>query len=232
MRTEAAYLTDTVPDSAAWTPAYLTTGDLGPYPGQIAHGYQHNDSVIARFTAETVARIAADASARSLSNPEQPADLLVLRDYGSGVEVLAISTPGTPTGGLARPDEPTAVGLRQFTADADGWYRLADNRWRWRHVAATPPSHTGGGSRSSAPEVFEPDGPDAMRCSVCGATGYDIAYDEVPSMAGHGVDTTIWCRICRCADMFAEEVGWTSRRTIWPPVLVHAAIDASKGTRR
>ncbi|RKF22815.1 hypothetical protein [Micromonospora globbae] len=216
--TAASYDADTVPDTAVWTPAWLAAGDLGPYPGQIAHGYQHHGFAVARFTAQTLAWIAADADARAASFPQRPADLLVLRDYGSGVEVLVVRAAGMSTGGLTRRGE-APVGMRRITADADGWYRLADDRWPWRHADSpiTAPRRQRGAGQAPGPDVFEPHGPDDVRCTVCGATGYDIAHDEAPSMAGYGTDTTTWCRICRSADSYAEEIGWTSRRAIWPP---------------
>lgn len=220
LHTAAAYATDTVPDTAIWTPAWLATGDLGPYPGQIAHGYQHNGAVIPRFTADTVARIAADADGRAMSDPERAADLLVLRDYGSGLEVLVVRAAAMSTGGLARLGEVAPVGMRRITADADGWYRLIDDRWLWRHAA---PLTLAGRPRAKGhvpgSDVFEPDGLGGSRCTVCEATGYDIAYEQMPSMAGYGIDTVIWCRICRSSDSYTQEVGGISHRVVWPPIL-------------
>ncbi|SCL17745.1 hypothetical protein [Micromonospora inyonensis] len=219
LHTTSAYDTDTVPDTAVWSPAWLTAGDLGPYPGQIAHGYQHNGSVIARFTKATVQRIAADADARAAHTPGRDADLLALRDYGSGMEVLMVRAPATPAGPVPG-DESSAVGMRHVTADPDGWYRLTDDRWPWRHATppTQPPNRTRG-AHEHDPDVFEPNGHDGSRCTVCGATGYDITYEELPSMAGYGTDTTMSCRICHSSESYAEEIGWSRRRAPWPPTL-------------
>ena len=218
LATAAAYDTDTPAHSAVWTPAWLATGDLGPYPGQTAHGYEHHGHLIARFRAETVQRIAADANARALRRGWWDADLLVLCGYGSGMEMFVVRAP---TAGLA--DQSLVVPV---SADSDGWYRLVGDRWPWRQ--ATPPApapHRGGRCHESGPEVFVPDGPDGVRCTVCGATGYDIAYQELPSMAGYGTDTTMSCRICGSSESFAEQVGWSDRRVIWPPILNPTSTD-------
>ena len=238
LHTAAAYDTDTPPETAVWTAAWLATGDLGPYPGQTAHGYQHNGSLIARFTKTTVQRIAADANARAIRTPERDADLLVLRDYGSGLEMFLVRAPAAPTVGLA--PESFVVGMRHLAADSDGWYRLTDDRWPWRQATppALPPSRSrsrgrGRGERNRhEPDVFEPNRPDGSRCTVCGATGYDIAYQELPSMAGHGTDTTTSCRICGSSQSYAEEIGWSSRRAVWPPVLDPTPTAGEEATRR
>ncbi|MBF9134739.1 hypothetical protein I0C86_38285 [Plantactinospora sp. S1510] len=224
--TAAAYDTDTVPQTAHWTPAWLATGDLGPYPGQTAHGYQHNGSLVARFTRPTVQRIASDANARALRSPDRDADLLVLRHSDSSMEMFVVRAPAAPTDGLA--PATFVVGMRRLTADSDGWYRLTDDRWPWRQAIppTLPPSRRRGERHQHEPDVFEPDeGPTGSRCTVCGATGYDIAYLELPSMAGAGTDTTESCRICGSSESFAQEVGWSSRRAIWPPVLTATAAD-------
>lgn len=235
--TAAVYDTDTVPETAIWTPAWLAAGELGPYPGEVAHGYQHHGSVLARFTWETVERIAADAQAHAARCPEQAANLLVLRDYGSGPEVFLVRAAGMPSGDLARLGKPPTVGMRHITADSDGRYRLTDDRWSWRH--ATPPAaasynrqegrHVPGPEafelEASEPDIFESDRPCGSRCTVCGASGYDIAYEEFPSMVGYGTDITIWCRICRSTESYAEEICWTYRHAVWPPVLHPAPSD-------
>ncbi|MEU4592312.1 hypothetical protein [Micromonospora aurantiaca (nom. illeg.)] len=220
LHTAAAYDTSTPPTTAVWTPAWLASGDLGPYPGQTAHGYQHHGSAVARFTRATVQRIAADANARALRFPERDADLLVLRHHGSGMEMFVLRAPGAPTGGPA--PEPFVGGVRQLAADPDGWYQLTDDRFPWRQATppTLPPSRSRPGLHQREPDVFEPhDGPTGSRCTVCGATGYDIAYQELPSMAGFGTDAAMSCRICGSSESFAKEIGWSSRRAIWPPVL-------------
>lgn len=235
LHTAAAYDTDTPPETATWTPGWLATGDLGPYPGQIAHGYQHHGSVIPRFTRATVQRITTDTNARAIrsSEPDADADLLVLRHHGSGMEMFVVRVPGASPSGLAHGGESSVVGMRQLTADPDGWYRLIDDRWPWQHATppTLPPSRGHGERRAREPEVFEPDGPDGSRCTVCGAAGYDIAYQELPSMAGYGTDRTMSCRICRSSDSYAEEIGWSTRRAIWPPVLDSAPAADGEVTR-
>ncbi|MEU6022597.1 hypothetical protein [Micromonospora sp. NPDC047134] len=220
LTTAVAYDTDTPAHHAVWTPAWLTTGDLGPYPGQTAHGYQHHGHLIARFQAETVQRIAADTNARTLRRGWWDGDLLVQRGHGSGMEMFVV---GAPTAGLA-PDSLVVP----ISADSDGWYRLVGDRWPWRQ--ATPPDPDDR-CHGSGPEVFAPDGPDGIRCTVCAATGYDIAYQELPSMAGHGTDTTMSCRICGSSDSLTEEIGWNSRRVIWPPLLDLTPTADSKAAR-
>ncbi|WP_018909213.1 hypothetical protein [Salinispora arenicola] len=231
LRTAAAYDTDRVPETAVWTPGWLATGDLGPYPGQVAHGYQHNGSAVFRLTGETVQRIAADSNARPFKFPEQDADLLVLRHHDSSIEMFVVRVPGANT--LGHHNEPFVVETRQLTAGPDGWYRLTAGRWPWRHASppALPTARRRGQRRQHEPDVFEAEGPDGSRCTVCGATGYDIAHQELPSMAGYGTDTTTSCRICGSSETCAEEIGWSSHRTVWPPVLDPSPTADEEGTR-
>ncbi|MEU5554287.1 hypothetical protein ABZ738_31400 [Micromonospora sp. NPDC047793] len=220
--TAAAYDTDRVPETAVWTPAWIATGDLGPYPGQVAHGYRHNGSVIPRLRRETVQRIAADSNARAFRHPEQDADLLVLRHHDSRIEMFVVRAPGANN--LGHHNETFVVETRQLTAGPDGWFRATDGRWPWRHASppALPPERRRGERHQHEPDVFEANGPDGIRCTVCGATGYDIAHQELPSMAGFGTDTTTSCRICGSSETYAEEIGWSSHRAVWPPALAPA----------
>ncbi|MFI6163072.1 hypothetical protein ACIA59_24360 [Micromonospora haikouensis] len=233
LSTTATYDTETPPDAAVWTPAYLAAGDLGPYPGHIAHGYQHNGSVIPRFTRETVQRIAADTNAHAASTSEGDADLLVLRHHASGIEVFVVRVPGAPPGGHTHGGQTSVVEKRQLTADPDNRYRLTGARWTWRHATSpTLQSKRSRGERPThEPDVFEQDGPDSNMCTVCGATGYDIAHQELPSMAGYGTDRTTSCRICRSSESYLEEIGWSSHRAIWPPVLEPAPTAGEEVTR-
>lgn len=131
-----------------------------------------------------------------------------------------VRAPATLAGHAPR-DESSAVGVRHVTVDPGGWYRLTDDRWAWRHATppALPPDRERGAHNEHESDVFESTGRDGSRCTVCGATGYDIAYEELPSMAGYGTDTTMSCRICHSSQSYAEEIGWSSRRTTWPPTL-------------
>ncbi|WJK33154.1 hypothetical protein [Solwaraspora sp. WMMA2065] len=216
LHTAAAYDTDNPPHAAVWTPAWLTTGDLGPYPGQTAHGYQHNGSLTARFTRTTLQRIAADTNTHAIRSPRPDTDLLVLRDDRSGMRMFVVRTPA-PSAVDPTP-QASVVAVRRLTADPEGWYRLTDGRWPWRQ--ATPPADQRGDRHRHDPDVFEQHpGPTGSRCTVCGATGYDIAHEQAPSMTGHGTDNTIRCRICGSSETDATEIGRISRRAAWPPAI-------------
>ncbi|TDB84085.1 hypothetical protein E1091_17770, partial [Micromonospora fluostatini] len=136
LRTAAVYDTAALPDIAVWAPAWLTAGDLGPYPGQIAHGYAHHGAVVARFTAATLRRIAADTDAHARRFPTRDADLLLLHDDGTHLEAVLVRAAAGPAGGITRLAPGTDVA--HVRADSDGWYRLTDRRWPWRHTAPTP----------------------------------------------------------------------------------------------
>ncbi|MFB6393553.1 hypothetical protein [Polymorphospora lycopeni] len=216
LHTAAAYDTATVPATATWTPAYLAAGELGPYPGEIAAGYQYNGCVIARFRLEAVERIAADAHARTW--PGQTADLLVRRGYGNRTEVFMAHAAGSidaPTPGQPEVGNET-LRMRRVTAVTDGWYVLVSDLCSWRQVDP-PMVQTRHHRHAPEQDLFEPDGPHGSRCTVCGATGYDIADQALPSMAGYGSDTTTWCRICRSSESLLQEIGWVNRRAMWPP---------------
>ncbi|MGI5214845.1 hypothetical protein [Plantactinospora sp. CA-290183] len=220
LHTLAAYETDTAPARATWIPAYLTIGGLGPYPGQIARGYQHSGAPVARFEPQTVVRIAVDSDARAARDPERPADLLVLRDYGNGLEAFLMRAAGAVRDlDYGQPAATTPVGMKPIHVDGDGWYPIVDNRWRATQVRPPMIRSSGTDEHLTNPPVFGSHAPGGARCTVCGASGYDIAYQELPSTAGYGTDTSIWCRICGSSVSFAEEVGWATRRAVWPPTL-------------
>jgi hypothetical protein len=218
--TEAVYETGTVPGRARWVPAYVQVGDLGPYPAQIASGYHWQHGVIPRFDRQVVAHIAADTQARALRTPNRAAEQVIVDGAEGNLEVFLVRLPdivANQDGARLLPIG-AKVELEKVAADPDGWYPVAACRWRWD--AVLPPMRLAPiiDSDGAWVPVFEPEGPDGdSRCTVCGATGYDIAHHEVPSMAGYDMDATTRCRICRSAESTGPVYGWTSQRAIWPP---------------
>jgi hypothetical protein len=167
-----------------------------------------------------VAHIAADTQARAVRTPNRAAEQVIVDGAEGNLEVFLVRLPvivANQDGARLLPIG-ARVELEKVAADSDGWYPVAACRWRWD--AVEPPMRIAPiiDSDGAWVSVFEPDGPDGdSRCTVCGATGYDIAHQEVPSMAGYGMDATTWCRICRSAESTGPVHGSTSQRAIWPP---------------
>jgi hypothetical protein len=224
--TRGAYHTSTVPGGAEWIPALVATGQLGPYPAQVARGYHHDGAVIARFDLDAVRRIAADTQTLASRSAGGDVEVIVIAyDADDGPHVVAVHGPGTTV--QTDGSRPLRVHARwdvdEITGDADGMFGIDVGSWPWRRV--DPPMRETSALRCDtwAP-VFEPDGPDGgSRCTVCGATGYDIADQQVPSMAGYGHDHTTRCRVCGSSETTGPIYHWQARRAVWPPSNAAAA---------
>jgi hypothetical protein len=221
--TRAAYHTSRVPVGADWMPALVGTDRLGPYPGQIARGYHYDDAVLPRFDIDTVRRIAADTE--TLSDCGEVEVVVVAHDAAGGPHVVLLRGPGSavqPDG--SRPLRVHAIwDVDEITADADGMFGVGACAWPWRRIDP-PVQETSALRGDTRVPVFEPDRPDGgSLCTVCGATGYDIADQQVPSMAGYGHDHTTRCRVCGSSETTGPIYHWQARRAVWPPSNAAAA---------
>jgi hypothetical protein len=178
---------EAVADDTTWYDAELSAAGLGMYLGQTCAGYRRHGGVLARFQPTVVQRLVADT-----------------RCSHSTVSGFFV----------AEEDEHRwlvdDIGDRaELRADADGWCQIAHPALAWtaiRIVADARPE----------PVFGWDEHPDMERCRVCGAIN-EIDYQEMPSMAGYGVDTASTCTICGSSDVGDPMFGSHAHPKPWPP---------------
>jgi hypothetical protein len=184
---------DDVPGDATWLPARVQTEQLGPYPGQIAHGYHRpGGAVFARFSRDVAWWIALDW--RHLPAAKRPAEAIRV----TGDQLARIHQPGSGQEHV----EPLAA--------SGGWWRIDGDAWPWTVT------DDDGDAWPGTPELSETLGPDGERCGVCHAVN-EFDHHELPSMVGYGLDTSIRCRRCGSTESTDPMFGAHTRRAAWPP---------------
>jgi hypothetical protein len=185
-----------LPAGVSWLPACVTSGELGPYPAQIAAGYhRRGGSAFARFSRDVAWWIALDIG--HLPRSRQPVEAIHV--VGERVQRIPAATGGE----RAEPD----------AGAADGWWRIDGPAWPW--TVADHHDECDAPSEPSLTQTWGPGG-DQERCVVCHAVD-DLDHDEMPSMVGYGRDTWTRCRRCGSTETTDPMFGIRVHPAPWPP---------------